>query len=247
MKKSIFLLSSSSVHGYGFLEYNKSAIQSFFEDIGGQIVFVPFAAARVEWDSYTEKVARFFATIGIAVRGLHTVDRERIFTDYKAIFIGGGNTFRLLHELQLRSLLQDIRAAVLDGRVAYMGSSAGTNMATKSICTTNDMPIVYPQQGFEALNLFTYQINPHYLDPEPETKHKGETRDQRIAEFHQENSTPVVGLREGSYILMGPDFGTTHKLFIGGQPGAKVFAPGKKPFEAPRETEFVLTPEGDVV
>lgn len=240
MKKSIFLLSSSNVHGYGYLEYNKSAIQSFLEGLQTPILFVPYAAGEAEWDTYTAKIAAFFDTLGIAVAGIHTVPEERIFTDYEVIFIGGGNTFRLLNELQQRQLMPGIRAAVLGGKMRYMGSSAGSNMAAKSICTSNDMPIVYPRGGFEALNLFPYQINPHYLDPEPESTHKGETRDQRIAEFHQMNDTPVIGLREGAYIHIGVDFAQTGELYIGGAPGARIFLQGQEPYEAPRETEFIF-------
>lgn len=207
--------------------------------ISTPLVFVPFAAGETEWDSYTDKVRTFFTTLGIEVKGIHTLSEEEIW-NHEAIFIGGGNTFRLLNELQERNLLPGIRNAVLAGKMRYMGSSAGTNMATKSICTTNDMPIVYPRGGYDALNLFTYQVNPHYLDPEPGSTHKGETRDQRLAEFHQENDTPVIGLREGAYISIAPDFADTHELFIGGAPGAKIFLKGREPYEAPGETLFRL-------
>lgn len=240
MKKAIFLLSSSSVHGHGFLEYNKSDIQAFLQGLSTPILFVPYAAGRTEWDSYTAKVQAFFATLGIAVKGIHTVSEESMFTDHEVIFIGGGNTFRLLNELQQQGLLSRIREAVLSGKMAYMGSSAGTNMATLSIRTTNDMPIMYPQGGFEALNLFPYQINPHYLDPDPASSHMGETREQRIAEFHQEKDTPVFGLREGSYILIQTDCAATGRMYIGGKPGARVFLQGKPAFEAPTEKEFTL-------
>jgi len=240
MKKSIFLLSSSNVHGYGYLEYNKDAILSFLNGVKTPILFVPFAAGRAEWDSYTAKIAAFFNPLGIAVTGIHTVDREKMFTDFEVIFIGGGNTFRLLHELQTQGLMPGIREAVMTGGVRYMGSSAGTNMACKTICTTNDMPIVYPKDGFGALNLLPYQVNAHYMDPDPDSKHKGETREQRIAEFHQENDTPVVGLREGAYIHIGIDFATTRELFIGGKPGAKIFVKEQPPYEAPVEQVFKL-------
>jgi dipeptidase E len=102
------------------------------------------------------------------------------------------------------------------------------------------MPIVYPAEGFDALNLLTYQINPHYLDPEPGGKHKGETRDQRIAEFHQENDIPVIGLREGAYINIHTDFSTTRELIIGGINGAKIFMKDREPYEAPVNETFVL-------
>lgn len=240
MQNSILLLSSSNVHGYGFLEYSRDVISQFMTGIKTPLLFVPYAAGKIEWDSYTEKVRNFFSTLDIPVTGIHTVAKERMFTDHEAIFVGGGNTFRLLNELQQQGLMSRIQEAVLAGSMRYMGSSAGTNLATKSICTTNDMPIVYPKDGFDGLNLFPYQINPHYLDPEPESKHKGETREQRIAEFHQENGTPVIGLREGAYISIGRDCGATKQLYIGGKPGAKIFEQGKTPYEAPVDKLFVL-------
>ena len=240
MQYPILLISSSAVHGYGYLECNKDAILELTKDIKTPVLFVPYAAAQTEWDTYTDKVRSFFATLGIAVTGIHTVPREKICTGYEVIFVGGGNTFRLLHTLQQQHLVQDIRGAVLSGKMKYMGSSAGTNLATRSICTTNDMPIVYPAGGFDALNLFTCQVNPHYLDPEPNNSHKGETRDQRLAEFHQEQDIPVVGLREGAYININTDFVTTRALYIGGINGAKIFKKGKAPYEAPMNERFVL-------
>jgi dipeptidase E len=228
------------VHGYGYLECNKDAIQALTKDIKTPVLFVPFAAARSEWDSYTDKVRAFFRTLGIKVTGIHTVSRESALKDFEVIFIGGGNTFRLLNQLQQQDLLIGIREAVLSGKMKYMGSSAGTNMATRSIRTTNDMPIVYPAGGFDGLNLFTYQINPHYLDPAPDSSHKGETRDQRLAEFLDEDDTPIVGLREGAYINIDTNFATTHELYIGGINGAKIFKRGQQPYEAPLNQRFVL-------
>lgn len=240
MQYPILLISSSAVHGYGYLECNKDAIQALTKDIKTPVLFVPFAAARSEWDSYTDKVRAFFRTLGIKVTGIHTVSRESALKDFEVIFIGGGNTFRLLNQLQQQDLLIGIREAVLSGKMKYMGSSAGTNMATRSIRTTNDMPIVYPAGGFDGLNLFTYQINPHYLDPAPDSSHKGETRDQRLAEFLDEDDTPIVGLREGAYINIDTNFATTHELYIGGINGAKIFKRGQQPYEAPLNQRFVL-------
>jgi len=236
----ILLISSSAVHGYGYLECNRDAIQELTKNITTPVLFVPYAAARSEWDDYTNKVGAFFQKLDIAVVGMHKVPREKIFTDYEVIFVGGGNTFRLLHTLQQQGLVQDIRDAVLAGKMKYMGSSAGTNLATRSICTTNDMPIVYPAGGFDGLNLFSYQINPHYLDPEPNSSHKGETRDQRLSEFHQENDTTVIGLREGAYININTDFAATRELYIGGINGAKIFKKGKAAYEALVNEPFVL-------
>jgi dipeptidase E len=236
----ILLISSSAVHGYGYLECNKDAIVALTKDIKTPVLFVPFAATRSEWDNYTNKVRAFFRTLGIAVTGIHTVSRESALNDFEVIFIGGGNTFRLLSQLQQLDMMGDIRQAVLSGKMKYMGSSAGTNMATRSIRTTNDMPIVYPAGGFEGLDLFTYQINPHYLDPDTSGTHKGETRDQRLAEFLEENDTLIVGLREGAYINIDTDFAATRELYIGGINGAKIFRRGQQPYEAPLNEKFVL-------
>jgi len=227
MHYSILLLSSSSVHGYGYLEYNRDAITEFIAGLTTPLLFVPYAAHEDEWDAYTDKVRAFFATLQVPVAGIHTIPTAKI-KEYGAVFIGGGNTFRLLNRLQETGMMPAIRSAVQDGTMRYMGSSAGSNMAGKTICTTNDMPIIYPKLGFEALNLFPYQVNPHYLDPEPETKHKGETRDQRINEYHQENATPVIGLREGAYLGITPG----GEMYIGGAPGARIFEQGVKAWEA---------------
>ena len=231
MQFSILLLSSSNVHGYGYLEYSREVITNFLSGITTPLLFVPYAACSSEWDSYTDRVRNFMATLNVPVTGVHTIPIEEV-SKYQAVFVGGGNTFRLLKKLQETGLLQALRQEVVAGNMKYMGSSAGSNMAGKTICTTNDMPIVYPKGGFDALNLFPYQINPHYLDPETETTHKGETRDQRIAEYHQENNTPVIGLREGAYLGIQADFAQTKEMYIGGLPGAKIFEKGKVPYEA---------------
>jgi dipeptidase E len=138
----------------------------------------------------------------------------------EALFVGGGNTFRLIDALWRHDLMHPIRRRVRAG-MPYIGSSAGSNVACPSIRTTNDMPIVQPP-SFEALNLVPFNINPHYLDPMPDSTHMGETREQRIAEFHEENDPPVVGLREGAWLRV--DAGT---LTLEGATGARIFRRGR--------------------
>jgi len=142
----------------------------------------------------------------------------------EAIFIGGGNTFRLLGELYSQDLLDVIRQRVAEG-MPYIGSSAGSNVACPTIKTTNDMPIVQPQ-SFNALNLVSFQINPHFVDPDSNSTHMGETREQRLMQFLEENDTIVVGLREGAMLRVENDNTT-----LNGTSGAKVFRRGKSPLE----------------
>ena len=161
-----------------------------------------------------------------------TVDLEVIgddFTNADALFIGGGNTFRLLKTLQERKLLGPIRERVRGG-LTYAGSSAGSVITCPTIRTTNDMPIV-ECSSLDALGLIPFQLNCHYLDPDPNSTHKGETREDRLREFHEENETPVVGLREGCALQVEDDAVTllgekTARLFRRGAETIEV-APGK--------------------
>ena len=191
---SLLLISSSLVHGYGFLDHAEPELRRLLAGVGS-VSFVPFA--QQDHDAYTARVRERLSAVGLNVAQVRErADIERA----AALFIGGGNSFRLLNAMYERDLLDAIRARVADG-MPYIGSSAGTNVATPSIRTTNDMPIVYPP-SFDALGLVPFQINPHYLDADPESTHHGETREERIHEFHEENATTVVGLREGSMLAI---------------------------------------------
>src|ERR1019366_6820176 len=183
----LLLVSSSTVHGYGYLDQSEPEIRAFLGS-GQRVAFVPFAAH--DHDAYTTKMRERLSRMDIEVVPLDELNRA------DAVFFGGGNTFRLLKTLYDRKLLGVIRELVREG-LPYIGSSAGTVIAGPTMRTTNDMPIVYPP-SFDSLGLVGFQINPHYLDTDPLSTHKGETREDRIREFHEENATPVVGLREGS-------------------------------------------------
>ncbi|MDP9194458.1 MAG: dipeptidase PepE [Acidobacteriota bacterium] len=223
---SLLLISSSLVHGYGYLDHAEPEIRRLLEDVR-TVAFVPFA--QHDHGKYTARVRERLSAMEFDV----TQVRERADVEHaEALFIGGGNTFRLLGAMYARDLLDAIRARVADG-MAYIGSSAGTNVATPSIRTTNDMPIVYPP-SFDALALVPFQINPHYLDPDPTSTHKGETRQERIREFHEENDTPVVGLREGSMLAVRNGVVT----LIGAKP-ARIFRRGQEPVEV--ETGSVIS------
>lgn len=237
MQRSILLISSSSVAGSGYLDPFEETIKSFLKDIR-EIVFVPYSADKSNWDTYTKKVRDRFTLFGIDVKGIHEVENN--IDNFKAIFVGGGNTFRLLTHLQQFDLLSKINDAVLNRGMRYIGSSAGSNVACKTICTTNDMPIVYPAKGLGALNLIPLQINPHYIDPDPTSTHMGETRDDRIREFHEANTTPVIGLREGAFLKINDDYFASQKMFLGGTNGAKFFFKGKEPIDIRDAKEIII-------
>lgn len=171
-----------------------------------KILFVPFAAS--DHDDYVQRVADVFTKWGFAVDGLHTFpDQIDAIKKAEAIFIGGGNTFVLLKTLYESKLVDVIRQRVLTDGIPYIGSSAGTNVATRSIHTTNDMPVVLPPT-FDALGLVPFNMNPHYMDPDHNSKHKGETREMRLMEFHEYNETPVLALREGTALVVDGMTGT---------------------------------------
>uniref|UniRef100_A0A182KB05 dipeptidase E n=1 Tax=Anopheles christyi TaxID=43041 RepID=A0A182KB05_9DIPT len=206
-KRQLFLMSSSAVHGFGYLEHAETDLSSFLKHNSVQkVLFVPYALT--DHDGYTERVGSVLRKWGFACNGIHTfADPVAAVRAAEAIYIGGGNTFLLLRTLYERGLVGEIRERVLQHGVPYVGSSAGTNVATRSIQTTNDMPIVQPP-SFEALALVPFNINPHYIDPEPNGTHKGETRPERINQFHELNDAPVLGLPEGTVLFVDGDRAT---------------------------------------
>ncbi|MDM1292917.1 dipeptidase PepE [Sphingobacterium sp. N143] len=195
---NLLVVSTSTIYGSEFLAYIKDDFVKFIQ--ADELLFVPFARpSGISFDDYTAKVKGALADKNIQVRGLHEFsDKKKAIQEAKAIFVGGGNTFLLLKTLYELDLIQQLRAQVAKG-VPYVGTSAGANLTGLTIGTTNDMPIVYPP-SFEALGLLPFNINPHYLDPDLGSTHKGETRETRIQEFHQFNAQPVIGLREGSWL-----------------------------------------------
>ncbi|MCA8943342.1 MAG: dipeptidase PepE [Planctomycetes bacterium] len=213
----LLLVSSSIQHGSGYLEHCADAMTSFFDGCT-RIAFVPYALS--DHDGYTAKVRARFEELGMSVVSVHEGDPIGTATAADGVFIGGGNTFRLLKAIYDTGLYDALRSRVADG-MPYMGTSAGSNVATATICTTNDMPIVNPP-SFTALEFVPFQINPHFIDADPTSTHMGETREVRIAEFHEESRRPVVGLREGSWLLREGD-----ELELQGATGAVLFRRGK--------------------
>lgn len=231
--RNLMLVSSSRVHGSGYLEHCSAAMAEHFSD-SSEILFVPYALA--DHDGYEQTVADAFKSAGLKLRSIHHAsDPVAAAEKAKGIFVGGGNSFRLLKTLYDLKLVEAIRDRVLTG-VPYMGSSAGTNMSCPTIRTTNDMPIVEPA-SLKALNLIPFQINPHYLDPDPNSTHKGETREQRIAEFHEENNLYVVGIREGNWLKIAGQ-----EISLHGHTGMRLFQKNETPkeFSAGDDISFLL-------
>lgn len=219
----LLLLSSSSLHGQSYLAYAMDEIAAWL-DGRTQLVFAPFAGAN--HDGYAERVRETLSPLGVSVTGLHAVDDPvTALRSAEVLFVGGGNSFRLLTRLQQLTLIEPVRELVGSGKLAYIGASAGTNMACPSLRTTNDMPIVQPA-SFAAFGLIPFQINPHYTDPDPTSTHAGETREMRISEFLEENDVPVLGLREGAWLRQ-----QGHSLTLGGSIGARLMQRGQEAVE----------------
>ncbi|MFC3395861.1 dipeptidase PepE [Brenneria rubrifaciens] len=194
----LLLLSNGTLPGKSYLEHALPPISQLIQH-RRRAVFIPFAGVTVSWDDYAAKVQAALTDTDIILTSAHAVDDAvQAVREAEIIIVGGGNTFSLLKHCRERDLLTTIRQRVADG-TPYIGWSAGANLACPTICTTNDMPIVDPQ-GFDALHLIDFQINPHYTNKLPEG-HQGETRDQRIEELLCiQSDTVVVGLPEGDWI-----------------------------------------------
>jgi dipeptidase E len=225
MAKKILLISTSTTFGTGYLDHAEKNIKELL-NANSKIVFIPFARpGGISWDGYTNTARKKFNQMGFELSGVHEgKDMKEMIAEADAIFIGGGNTFVLLTGLYENNLLELIRDSVNQG-MPYIGTSAGSNVAGATMMTTNDMPVMYPP-SFEALNLVSFVINPHYLDPDPDSKHMGETRETRIREYHVFNDYPVVGLREGAMLQISDD-----EILLEGDKGARLFLKGQDPQE----------------
>ena len=223
--KKVILASTSTVHGKGYLEYILPELKSFFAGIS-EVLFIPYARpSGLTYDEYTEVAKKGFSKININIKGIHEFDNSKeAIKNAQGIFVGGGNTFVLVNTLYENNLISTLKHVVESG-TPYFGTSAGSNIAGISMKTTNDMPIVYPP-SFKTLGFISFNLNPHYLDPDPTSKHMGETRETRINEFHKFNDIPVLGLREGGWLIVNDN-----RVWLKGSHTARLFEKGKKPIE----------------
>lgn len=223
--KNLVIASTSTVYGGEYLDYLLDEMSELFKNTK-EVIFVPYARpGGISHDEYTAKAAEAFKKIGKSLIGLHTYNNPiEVLKNAKGVFTGGGNTFVLVNSLYRIELMQPLREAIFNG-LPYMGTSAGSNICGTSMQTTNDMPIIYPP-SFKTLGVIPFNLNPHYLDPDPSSKHMGETRETRIAEFHTQNTIPVIGLREGSWLRV-----INEEIILKGTLSARIFEQNKAPYE----------------
>jgi len=223
--KNLIVASTSTVYNGKYLDYLTEEIAILFSEVD-EVVFIPFARpGGMSHDAYTQKAAEAFSKLNKKVMGIHTFKNpEEALKEAKGVFVGGGNTFLLVSQLYKHQLMQPLREAIFNG-LPYLGTSAGSNICGVTMQTTNDMPIIYPP-SFKTLGVIPFNINAHYLDPDPDSKHMGETRETRIIEFHTQNTIPVIGLREGNWLRV-----KGNEIKLKGEHKARIFHQGKQPFE----------------
>lgn len=223
--KNLIIASTSTLHGGGYLDYILPELSVHFKNCK-TLLFIPYARpSGISHEDYTKKVSTAFAKINITVRGIHDYENPKeAITNAEGIFTGGGNTFLLVFQLYKNNLMTILADTVKSG-TPYLGCSAGSNITGLTMQTTNDMPIIYPP-SFDTLGLVPFNLNPHYLDPDAQSKHMGETRETRIKEFHAFNTVPVLGLREGSWLDVKGE-----TITLNGSLSARLFRKNQTPEE----------------
>ena len=230
--KKLLIASTSTVHGSSYLEYILPTLSKFFKGVK-TILFIPYARpGGISYDEYTKIAYTAFAKINIEVKGIHEFENPcHAIKNAEGIFTGGGNTFELVNQIYKNDIFSDLKETVESG-IPYLGTSAGSNICGVTMMNTNDMPIVYPP-SFKTLEFIPFNINAHYLDPNPDSTHMGETRETRIKEYHVFNETSVLGLREGSWLEVHGDL-----IELKGELTARLFQPNQEAKELESNTEI---------
>lgn len=223
--KNCIIASTSTLHGGDYLEYILPELANHFSN-SKTLLFIPYARpSGISHEEYTEKVRSAFAKINIAVKGIHEFKNPtEAIENAEGIFTGGGNTFLLVSQLY-KNKVMTVLAEIVKKGTPYLGTSAGSNICGLTMQTTNDMPIIYPP-SFQTLGIIPFNLNPHYLDADSQSNHMGETRETRIKEFHQFNTLPVLGLREGSWLDV-----KGNKITLKGGLSARIFRQNQIPEE----------------
>lgn len=228
----LLLISNSTMPNEAYLDYPKFEIQKFLGEEVKKVVFIPYAGVTVSYSEFNAKVRERFEEVGYEMLAVDEADDAvAAVEEAEAIVVGGGNTFRLVDQLYENNLIEAIRKKVLND-TPFIGWSAGSNVACPTLSTTNDMPVIEPK-SFKTLNLIPFQINPHYLDANPDG-HAGETREDRIMEFLELNQTKtVIGLREGTMLRI-----EDNAMRLVGERNARIFTHGQTPFELTADDNF---------
>jgi len=236
--KQVLALSSSRVGNGSFLETAVAPIRDLLGQRPLRLAFIPFAAVDGDYEAYGNKVREGLQSLPHSIDVVHPNGGAATIEKSDAILTGGGNTFKLLHDLYAGGLLPLIRKKVESG-TPYIGWSAGANITGSTLCTTNDMPEIQPQ-SFAALGFLPFQLNPHYINL-PVDGHNGETRDQRLGEFAiLHPGVPVIGLPEGTGLHLQDS-----QLWLTGDAGAVLFSNKegrvtKEPIAAGADLSFLL-------
>ncbi|MBP2832145.1 dipeptidase PepE [Aquimarina sp. U1-2] len=230
--KNCVIASTSTLYGSTPLTYLKETLLELYNDVD-EILFIPYARpGGISHDEYTHKISEIFKKLNKKITGIHKYDNPiDALTQAKGLYTGGGNTFLLVDQLYRYDLIEVLKNKILSG-TPYLGTSAGSNITGLTMQTTNDMPIIYPP-NFKTLGILPFNINAHYLDPDPNSTHKGETRETRIKEFHKLNPQPVVGLREGSWLRV-----KNNEIILGGNLSARIFEQNTSPYEVAAESSL---------
>lgn len=228
------LASTSTIYGGTYLDYLLTTLEDLYQNTN-QVLFIPYARpSGISHKEYTAIAKKGFSKIGKELVGIQDFNNPiEAVQNATGIFTGGGNTFVLVTKLYEHNLIQSLKESISSG-TPYLGTSAGSNIAGVNMKTTNDMPIIYPP-SFNTLEIIPFNINAHYLDSDLKSTHKGETRETRIKEFHKFNKTPVVGLREGSWIRVKSNSCSLE----GKQLTARIFEKDKAPYEVEPETSLL--------
>jgi dipeptidase E len=240
--RNLLLLSNSTNYGEAYLGWAMAEIELFVQSYSiKEALFIPYAGVSFSFDEYENRVIAPFKKIGVVINSIHRCeDPIKAVKNAQCIIVGGGNTFNLVHHLHQYKLMSAIRNRALEG-MPYIGWSAGSNIASPTLCTTNDMPIIMPE-SFDCLNLVPFQINPHYLDQneviDNMIKHGGETREDRITEFlHVNQNITVVGLREACALRID-----ANELILRGGKSLRVFKFNQetKEYSTTQDIQFLL-------
>lgn len=232
--KNLIIASTSTIHGSEYLEYLLPTLSTHFRNVKN-LLFIPYARpSGISYDDYTAKAKAVFSTIHIDVKGIHEFKNPtKAILNAEAIFTGGGNTFELVNQIYKNNIF-DVLKEVVENGIPYLGTSAGSNICGVDMMNTNDMPIVYPP-SFKTLEFIPFNVNAHYLDSVEDSTHMGETRETRIKEFHEYNTTSVIGLREGSWLEVNGN-----SILLQGKLSARVFKQNEKPYELESGSEVVI-------